>query len=311
VQVRSPEADGDDGFAANPQDYVRIDAKTAWVARSEPNLKPGAADRGNDLLRIDPTEMERTDERIDLAVLNGRATRTDPMTGAEEEVEAYARPGRLARIGDTLIVGLGRSAFDFSAVASGMVAVVNLKTKAVVGLELEDLAGCSHVSPVPGTSDRVLVGCGGMYPTPRDSAGIAILRVSNGKASVVRSWKAKEHEDAPAVSEGYVAIDANTVGATLNGFVPGDPDSVFGLIDLDTGELTTLLSTPAGGTFGTPLYDAESGRLFVPDSSVDADLRPTAGVRTLERGDAGAFEETNLIEVAKDTGLPARHVFRL
>ncbi|HET6334990.1 MAG TPA: hypothetical protein VFG30_17315, partial [Polyangiales bacterium] len=95
------------------------------------------------------------------------------------------------------------------------------------------------------------------------------------------------------------------------GFVPGDSDSVFGTIDLESGDFTTLLSTPAGGTFGTPLYDAESGKLFVPDSSVDGDLRPTAGVRVLERSDDGAFEETNVLEVAKDTGLPARHVFRL
>jgi hypothetical protein len=303
----------EDAFTANPQDYLRIDATTAWVVRGEPNLDPDAAesDRGNDLLRIDPSEMKRTDDRIDLSALNGRATRVDPMTGAEEEVDVYARPGRLARIGDTLIVGLGRSAFDFSAVGSGMVAVVNLKNKAVSGLPIDDLRGCSHVEPIPGATDRVLVGCGGMYPTPRDNAGVAIVRVSNGKASVTRSWRASEHADAPAISEGYVAIDANTVGGSLNGFVAGDADSVFGILDLESGELTTVLSTPAGGTFGTPLYDADSGRLFVPDSSVDGDLRPTAGVRVLERGDGGVFEQTNILEVAKDTGLPARHVFRL
>jgi hypothetical protein len=313
VQVGDSAADGDDAFTANPQDYLRIDTETAWVARSEPNLMPDAAEAnlGNDLIRIDPSALERTEDRIDLSPLNGRASRVDPMTGAEEEVDVYARPGRFARIGDTLIVGLARSAFDFSAVGSGMVAVVNLKTKAVDGLEIEDLQGCSHVLPIPGANDRVLVGCGGVYPTPRDSAGIAVVRVSNGKASVVRTWKAKEHDDAPAVSEGYVAIDADSVGATLNGFLPGDSDSVFGIVDLESGEFTTLLSTLAGGTFGTPLYDAESGKLFVPDSSVDGDLRPTAGVRVLERGSDGAFEETTILEVAKDTGLPARHVFRL
>jgi hypothetical protein len=315
VKVRTPADETDGAFTANPQDYLRVDDETAWVTRSEPNLTPEAPeiDLGNDLLRIDPSKMERTTDRIDLSSLNGRASRTDPRTGKEEQVDVYARPGRMARIGDTLIVGLARSAYDYSAVAAGMVALIDLKTNAVEGLAIEDLSGCSQVSPIPGANDRVLVGCGGIYPTPRDGAGVAIVRVSSGKASLIRSWKAKEHEDAPALSEGYVAIDANTFGAALNGFVMGDDDSVFGTVDLESGEFTQLLATPAGtGTFGTPLYDAPSGRLFVPDSSVDADLRPTAGVRLLERsGDGERFEETKLIEVASDTTMPARHVFRL
>jgi hypothetical protein len=218
----------------------------------------------------------------------------------------------MVRVGDRLIVGLGRNAYDYSASASGMVAIVSLKAKSVDGLEIEGMQGCSHVSAIPGASDRVLVGCAGVYPSPRDTAGVAIVRVANGKATVTRTWRAKDHEDAPVVSEGFVAIDADTFAAARNGFVAGDEDSVFGTIDLESGEFAQLLSTPAGtGTFGTPLFDAESSTLFVPDSSVDGDMRPTAGVRVLRREAAGAFEETGVIEVAKDTGMPARHVFRL
>jgi hypothetical protein len=314
VQVRSGDAAEGDAFTANPQDYVRVDDETAWVVRNQPNLAPDApeSDRGNDLLRIDPKTMERSDDRIDLSSLDGRATRTDPMTGVREEVDVYARPGRMVRVDDVLVIGLGRNSYDYSASASGMIAVVSLKTQAVVGLELEGLQGCNHVSTIPGESDRVLVGCAGVYPSPRDSAGVAIVRVRNGKASVARTWRAKDHEDAPVVSEGFVAIDADTFAAARNGFVASDGDSVFGAVDLESGEYTQLLSTPAGtGTFGTPLFDAQSRSLFVPDSSVDGDMRPTAGVRVLERDGEGVFEETGVIEVAKDTGMPARHVFRL
>jgi hypothetical protein len=138
------------------------------------------------------------------------------------------------------------------------------------------------------------------------------VRVRNGKASVARTWRAKDHEAAPVVSEGFVALDADTFAAARNGFVAGDDDSTFGLVDLGSGEFTQLLSTPAGtGTFGTPLFDAANGRLFVPDSSVDGDMRPTAGVRVLERNDAGEFDQVRMIEVAKDTAMPARHIFRL
>lgn len=314
VRVRGDATAEGDAFTANPQDYVRIDDETAWVVRNQPNLAPDApeSDRGNDLVRIDPSSMERTEDRIDLSSLNAKATRVDPMTGAEEEVDVYARPGRVARIGDTLVVGLGRNAYDFSASASGMVAVVQLKTKAVVGLEIEDMQGCNHVSAIPGAADRVLVGCAGVYPSPRDTAGIAIVRVASGKASVVRTHRAKDHDDAPVLSEGFVAIDADTIAGARNGFVAGDEDSVFGVVDLESGAFTSLLSTPAGtGTFGTPAFDAERGMLFVPDSSVGADMRPTAGVRVLERDEDSEFEQTRTIEVAKDTGMPARHVFRL
>jgi hypothetical protein len=314
VKTQTPvDQQTDTAFSSNPQDYIRIGDDAAWVSRSEPNLDPDAdeIDRGNDLLRIDPRTMQRTDDRIDLSPLNASASRTDPMTGKEEVVDTYARPGRIVRMGRTLVVGLSRSAFDYSASASGMIAIVDLDKKTVRGLDIEGLQGCSQVLPIPNASDRVLVGCGGIYPTPRDSAGIAIVRMLSGDAAVISSWKVKDHDEAPAISEGYVALDAHTLGATANAFVPGEGDSVFGTIDLETGEFTQRLSTPAGGTFGTPLYDATSGRLFVPDASADADLRPTAGVRVLVRGDDDRFEETDVIEVAKDTGLPARHVFRL
>ncbi len=314
VQVRGDADAEGDAFTANPQDYVRIDDHTAWVVRNQPNLAPDApeSDRGNDLLRIDPSSMTRTEDRIDLSVLNGRATRKDPMTGAEEEVDVYARPGRVVRLAETLIVGLGRNAYDFSASASGMVAVVTLKTKAVVGLEIEGMQGCSHVSTIPGTVDRALVGCAGVYPSPRESAGVAIVQVASGKVSVVRTYRAKDHEDAPVLSEAFVAIDPKTFAAARNGFVAGDDESTFGIVDMESGEFTSLLTTTAGtGTFGTPAFEAVSGRLFVPDSTTDGDMRPTAGVRVLERNKAGSFEEARTIEVAKDTAMPARHVFQL
>jgi hypothetical protein len=76
-------------------------------------------------------------------------------------------------------------------------------------------------------------------------------------------------------------------------------------------EFTELLSTAAGpGTFETPLYDANAQLLLVPDASLDADMRPTAGIHRFERRDAG-FEQTALISVAEDTGLPAQHVYPL
>jgi len=307
------EQDTTSAFSSNPQDYVRIDEHTAWVTRSQTNLDPSAQeiDRGDDLLRIDPSSMERTDERIDLSALRGRATRTDPQTGQDEEVELYAQPTRMARAGDTLIVGLGLAAYDFSAVGPGTVAVIDLESRKVEALELEGLKGCTRVSPVPGTTDRVLVGCSGDYSQPGESEGVAIVRVSGGNASIEKSWKLSDHADGPALSGSFAALDASTITAAANSFVGAEADSVFGVVDLDSGAFTELLSIPAGGgTFGIPLFDADTQKLFVPDARLDSDMRPTAGVHIFDR-DAEGLHEAELVKVAQDTALPARYVYPL
>jgi len=299
-------------YTSNPHDYLRIDDSTAWVTRNQPNLDPSIPDidKGNDLLRIDPTKMERTDERIDLSSLNTRATRKNPDTGADEEVNVFARPSRMTRVGGTLIVGLGRSAFDFSAFGSGMVAVVDLDTKSVEGLVIEGLQGCTSVKPIPDSDTDVLVGCGGVYKKERESAGVAIVHVEDGKASISSSWRAQDHADQPALSSGFVALSSTRITASSNKYSGSEP-SVFGTLDLTTGVFTQLLSTPAAsGTFGTPFFDADTGLLLVPDASVDGDKRPTSGVRLLQQVD-GSFEETSVTAVSSATAMPARHVFAL
>ena len=302
----------DNAYSSNPQDYVRIDDHTAWVSRNQPNLDPDAPeiDLGNDLLRINPTAMERTNERIDLSVLNGKGVRRNFETGKDEEVDVYARPSRMARVGSTLIVGLGRTAFDFSATGSGMVAVVGLETREVEGLEFPGLKGCTKVTPVPAAEDRVLVGCSGAYAEERESAGGAVVRVEDGVASIERSWRAQDHANDPALSGSFVALSETLFAGAANDF-SGEGASVFGTLDLATGEFSELLTIPKGrGTFGVPHFDADQGLLLVPDSSVDDDKRPTSGVHVLQQKDHG-FEETSVIKVAEDTTMPVRHVFGL
>jgi hypothetical protein len=313
VKTHTPPSQAtENAYTSNPQDYVRIDDETAWVTRNQPNLDPSVPDidRGNDLLRINPTTMERTDERIDLSVLNTKGTRTNPDSGREEEVDVHAGPCRMARVGNTLIVGLARSAFDFSAYGTGMVAVVNLETKRVTGLEIEGLKGCTNVAPVPQSDDRVLVACAGIFAQESETAGVAIVRIADGAATIEQTWRAEDHADAPVLSRSFVPLSATLFAGASDGF-SGDGASVFGTVDIETGEFSEVLSIPAGqGTFGTPLFDAESGLLLVPDSSANEDQSPTSGVHVLQQ-QGGGFRETKLVLVAQDTALPVRHVFPL
>lgn len=299
-------------YSSNPHDYLRVDDHTAWVTRNQPNLDPSVAeiDRGNDLLRIDPTSMERSDERIDLSILNGRATRKNPDTGAEEEVDVYARPSRMVRVENTLVVGLGRSAFDFSAVGSGMVALVDLETREVEGLSIDGMQGCTSVTPIPNSQHDVLVACGGVYRTERTTAGVVVVHVEQGVATIKRSWRAADHPAIPAFSTGFVAINDSLLTAAANKYSGSEP-SVFGTLDLVRNTFSQLLSIPAGkGSFGTACFDATSGLLLVPDASVDRDRRPTSGIRLLQQ-DGEGFVESGVTVVSQRTAMPARHLVAL
>ena len=299
-------------YTSNPHDYLRIDDETAWVTRNQPNIDPSvpAVDKGNDLIRINPTTMERTGERIDLSSLNIKGTRMNFDTGKEEPVDIYAKPSRMARVGDTLVVGLSMTAFDFSAIGPGTIAVLDLKTKAVEGLELEGLKGCSKVGPIPEETERVFVGCGGEYGKTRETAGVAVVHVEKGSASVESIWRAADHDDAPTLAGSFIAIDKNTIAGSANDY-EGKADSVFGTVDLEEGSFTQLLSAAATkGTFGTPLFDVDTATLFVPDSSTDADKRPVSGLRVLERK-KGSFEERATVAVGEGTRMPVRHIYPL
>jgi hypothetical protein len=313
VKTHTPPSQAtENAFSSNPQDYLRVDDETAWVTRDQPNLDPGVdeIDLGNDLLRINPSTMERTDERIDLSVLDTTAIRANFDTGMEEVVRIYARPSRMARVGGTLIVGLGMSAFDFSALGPGTVAVVDLAGKSVEGLALEGLSSCTKAAPIPGERERVLVSCGGDQTKTTSTAGFAIVRVRDGKASVELAWHAAQHSHLPVLSSSSVALGGTLIAAAAYEYSRAEP-SVFGLLDLATSEYTELLTIPAGaGTFGTPLYDADARLLLVPDASTDADMRPSAGIHVFTRHGAD-FEETGSIDVAKGTTLPVRHVYPL
>jgi hypothetical protein len=309
-------------YSSNPHDYVRIDDTTAWVTRQNPNLDPSVPeiDRGTDLLRIDPSTMQRTGERIDLSVFNTKGTRVNPDTRLAEEVDVFARPSRMVRIGDTLVVALARMSFDFSAKGSGMVALVDLKTRAVRSLELPGLAFCSDVSAVPAQPDAVVVGCTAFQrEDPRLTAGIAMLRVVQGDAQLLHIWRASEHPSDPVASNNVLALGGSLVGAVAfgasaqpaMGALPATqaaPDR-FMILDLASGALVKELFRVDGAfNMGPGIFDGESGLLLLPDASVDADKKPTAGIRRFRFTAPSTFEELPTVKVASQLNMPVRAI---
>ncbi|HVZ32300.1 MAG TPA: hypothetical protein VG963_07740 [Polyangiaceae bacterium] len=301
-------------YSSNPKDYIYIDPETAWVVRGEPNIDPMApvVDLGDDLFRINPTTMQRTSDRIDLSSLDAMTTRTDPMTGASQDVKLYARPERMVRIGHTVVVGISRSAFDFKAVGDGAVALVDLDSKAVTSFELPGLKSCSTVDSVPNDVDTVLVTCGGDWNADsKESAGFVLLGIQNGGAQIEHVWRAKDDPASNPLSTDAVSLGGTLIGAAANDYSGSGPD-VYAVIDLATGSKTEIKSvSPGAGVFGTPAYDADSGLLLLPDASVNKDMKPTAGLRRFQRNPDGSFSELEIVNVAASSAMPVRHVFPL
>lgn len=320
VKTQAPNRQKDaSGYSSNPQDYVYLDAGSAWVSRFEPNLAASRndADRGLDLLALDPTRFELKAERIDFHRFDATAERTNPDSGATETVQVFARPGKLVRLGDKLVVGITRMSAGFDAVGEGMVALVDLETRAIEGLPLPGLANCTQVVPVPDDDTRVAVGCTGFYRrVTRDEAGIAMLRLEDGELTVERLWRAK---DDPALAEAtscLVALDAEQVIAVETGASESDDDDGkpagaatrdrLYQLDLAAGEQTLIFEAEGRFVIGSAAYDPRRRILLVPDASTDARARPTAGVRRFERGETGAFEALDVIAI--DPILPPRQV---
>ncbi len=297
-----PEQTTTSAYSSNPKDYIYIDTETAWVVRGEPNVdaNPLPADLGDDLFRINPTTMQRTTDRIDLGVL-------DQKIG---ETTLYARPSRMVRLGRTVVVGIGRSAFDFKTVGDGVVAVVNLDTKAVTGFAIPELKNCSDVDAVPNDTDTVLVTCNGDWNTgSQQTAGLALVGINNGAATIEHIWYAKT-ATGPFTSS-TVSLGGTLVGAAVNDY-SGKGTDIYAVLDLATGTQTTIKSImPGAGVFGTPSFNAENGTLFLPDASMDKDKEPTGGLRRFKRGADGSLSELELVKVAEGTKMPVRHIFPL
>jgi hypothetical protein len=293
IQTQTPNAQGaKTAFSSNPQDYVRIDDHHAWVTRFNANPSADAAvDRGDDMLELDPSKGTRTGRRIDFSPLDVMAERQNPDTGKKQSVVAYARPSKIVRLGHFAVVGLARLSESFDAIGPGMVALVDLDARSVHGVALDGLQNCGQVVPVPDDATRVAVACAGfLHDDPRPGSGLALLRLQNGTLSIEHVWRASEHAQAAMTAFGLVAIGGNVVAAVAagqdpttqsmnpsSGAAPPDFDQLY-RVDLASGEQQLLLQAEGRFVLGDGSYNPRRGILLVPDASVDAHQRPTAGV---------------------------------
>ena len=284
-------------FGANPQDVYYLGDR-AWVSRHTPNetVDDDDADRGLDLIEIDPQAFERTGERISFWDLNRDAQRSNDE-GMTQTVTAYARPASIVPIGDgedTVVVGIASLSDMFDAAGPGLVALVDLADGEVSELELPDLQNCGNVAPVPGDDDRVVVGCLGFYRgVQRDTAGLAVLHYDGDALAIEHTWHAKDHPDAAMAVANLISLGGTEVIAVLQAGAEAEQDSAY-LVDIESGAQTEVFQATGRYVVGSGAYNAEMGLLLMPDASTDGDGVPTAGLRRFERDEDGNFSELDV-----------------
>lgn len=307
TQLRT-QASTDEGFSANPQDYLYIDDTHAWVTRyaQNPDKDAKAVDKGNDMLLINPADGKRTSTRIGFEKFNSTGTVENPDTGEESEVTIFARPGAMAFLGDKVVVTLSRLSDAFDAIDDGMVAIVDLDEKTAEGLELDGLQNCSELTAVRDDDTRLIVSCAGFYRGDRQAtAGIVVLHTTNGEIEVERTWKGADHEDDALAVTGLVSLGGNLVLAIEDG-VWGESSDKAHLVDLESGKQTEIVEANGAFVLGSGWFIAEENLLLLPDASTDDDGVPNAGVRRFVIEDGEVTSELKVLKV--DEALAPRTV---
>lgn len=297
------------GFSSNPQDVAFVNAQSAWVSRFGVNLDPGAEpmNQGDDLVEIDPQTMTLTESRIDLSEFETTAS----VEGEDGPVETtvYARPQNAVFVGGRVIVGLARLSLAFDAAAPGVVLAIDPESGGFETIELgEAMRNCGRVSPVPGSTSRFVIGCGGFAqpygdePQLRASGGLFLFDVQDGTPTLVASWTPADSEDAPLALENVTSLGGNLVAAVEFGAYDPPRGDVLHAIDLASGEATEIVQAEGAYELGPPAYDPMSGWLVVPDA--------TAGLRRYTV-DGSDVTEANPIDLGAGTGLPVRRAYLL
>ena len=272
-----------ESVSLNLQDAVILPGGRGFVSRFGQNPEGGAAteDRGSDLIGFDPETLVPTGERGDLGVFNLMVDGIDPETGDPvSDVPVLARPGRIVRRGDTLVVGLARLPEGFTGPRASGPGAVALGDTGDLGATLFELPGglanCDQVLPVLGSATDVIVSCKGYTnlgfgeeTETRDTVGIVRLSIAaTGEASVVSSWEAAT-ADGPLAGWNALSLGGDVVATVAFGdFVAETADELL-RIDLSTGDVS-VIATGAGQFVLSQGAFAEGGPLLVPDGAMGA-----------------------------------------
>jgi hypothetical protein len=217
------------GFESNPQDYVELDATTAYVSRWGVNDAPGKQpfDTGSDVLLVD--------------------TRTPAITGSiamPVEDGLPPRPASMLRLGDTVLVVLQRTSEDFSTV--GESALVGIRAGAIAWeLHVTGLKGCDHPTLSP-SGHTMALGCQGQLAADGSEvdlaeSAIALYDVTATPPKPLQRFAVSDQLGAPVQSGVAWVSESSLLGKTQTP-QGGATDNQAFTLDLASGKTTVLLT---------------------------------------------------------------------
>jgi hypothetical protein len=303
------------GFAANPHDYVSIAPNKAYVTRFEPNQRSGREpfDAGNDVLVVDPSRPE----------IVGRIGFESVVT----EPGFFARPGRAARLSDTLYVLASGFNADFSERVDARVVGIDIERDTIKSVTLlSGLSACVDWAVSPSGS-RLLATCNGAFGGPVDRAvsdsGLVLFSSEGGLREqarrTARQLGTRQINMAEFISETTVAL--TTFGALSSGRLEqAYPDEAY-VLDLETFELEGPLVQTKRVPFSLGEFRCDVGSGVGADVSEDMseDLGRDTCFLTDAETDGGAVWRFDVdasgrlrsgrsVSVERRLGVPPRHL---
>ena len=262
------------GFESNPQDYIEVGADRAFVSRYGSNPSPGVEpfDEGGDLLIVDTKDYS----------IAGR------IALPEEEEGLLPRPSGMARVGDDVVVALGRLAADLSTVGEGRLVGVSPEQGAVAWtVDIQGLYGCGRVAVSP-SGERLAVACSSRFDAeameydPATSDIVIFDARTSPPEELERLGVGTALGAAVQPSLAFASEDVILATAFAGGAAAGD--RAFS-VSIATGEVTPLAEATQSYAFGgvhcSPgcgdvclLSDAEKNKLRRWKVTADGALEP-------------------------------------
>lgn len=201
IDTRTGEIEGQlpvgTGFESNPQDYVEVDARHAFVSRWGQNGDSGreSFDSGSDLLVIDSVARE---------ISNSIAM---PAQG-----DLPPRPGGLFRVGSEVIVSLDPISLDFASTGTAVLVGVSIDEEKVVWeMPLLGLKSCGRLARSPDGRRLALACSGALDPQGQvesiDQSALVLFDATEDPPEEVERFGAEEFFGEPLQSDVEFASD--------------------------------------------------------------------------------------------------------
>jgi hypothetical protein len=289
------------GFASNPQDYVEVDAKRAFVSRYGTNPTPmkQSFDQGGDLLIVDTTSF----------AITGR------IAMPEENPALQPSPGTLNWLGPNVVVTLGRVSADFSMTGDGRFVGVSPSTNQVAWtVNVMGLQTCGRVVTSP-SGALAAIACSSTASTTTNQFDTTKSDIVVYDATVTPPVELRRLGVAArlgsAVQPQIVFASEDEILALTYGGNATPGDTVIA-VNAMTGDVTTLASNTMPFVLAGARCFPQCGEVcLVADAESNALRRWQVGAGAGgDAGDGGTATFTALSNVTVDptVGLPPRDI---